>query len=94
MLMPAILLAVMTSGPTPAPESVAMEMKDWLQAYDAAFAAKDLTRLASFYDPELTIAGGLETLIVSRGGDGLWKIRHSHTSSRRRPAPSPNVAPR
>ena len=32
-------------------------------------------------------SGGLETLILIRGDDGAWKIRHSHTSSRpRRPA--------
>ena len=35
---------------------------------------------------------GLETLIVVRSGDGTWKIRHSHTSSRRRPAASPSPA--
>ncbi|HVL70212.1 MAG TPA: DUF4440 domain-containing protein [Vicinamibacterales bacterium] len=30
---------------------------------------------------------GLETLVLVRGADGVWKIRHSHTSSRpRRPA--------
>lgn len=34
-------------------------------------------------------AGGLETLILLKGEDGAWRIRHSHTSSRRRPtAPS------
>lgn len=32
-------------------------------------------------------SGGLETLLVIRMPDGNWKIRHSHTSSRRRPAP-------
>jgi uncharacterized protein (TIGR02246 family) len=30
--------------------------------------------------------GGLETLILVKGDDGAWTIRHSHTSSRRRPA--------
>jgi uncharacterized protein YcnI len=30
--------------------------------------------------------GGLETLVLIRMPDGAWKIRHSHTSSRRRPA--------
>ena len=34
-------------------------------------------------------AGGLETLILLKGDDGAWRIRHSHTSSRRRPAPTP-----
>lgn len=31
-------------------------------------------------------AGGLQTLVLIMGADGTWKIRHSHTSSRRRPA--------
>jgi len=31
-------------------------------------------------------AEGLETLVLLKGGNGAWKIRHSHTSSRRRPA--------
>jgi ketosteroid isomerase-like protein len=33
-------------------------------------------------------ARGLETLLLLKGTDGRWKIRHSHTSSRpaRRPA--------
>lgn len=29
-------------------------------------------------------SGGLETLILLKGQDGTWKIRHSHTSARRR----------
>jgi ketosteroid isomerase-like protein len=32
-------------------------------------------------------AGGLETLILVKDASGAWKIRHSHTSSKRRPAP-------
>lgn len=32
-------------------------------------------------------SGGLETLVVVKGTDGAWKIRHTHTSARpRRPA--------
>lgn len=32
-------------------------------------------------------SGGLETLVLVKGDDGAWKIRHSHTSSRpRRPS--------
>jgi ketosteroid isomerase-like protein len=34
-------------------------------------------------------AEGLETLVMVKGSDGAWKIRHSHTSSRRRPAATP-----
>lgn len=30
--------------------------------------------------------GGLETLVLVKGDDGAWKIRHSHTSARRRPS--------
>jgi uncharacterized protein (TIGR02246 family) len=32
-------------------------------------------------------SGGLETLVLIKGDDGAWKIRHTHTSARsRRPA--------
>ena len=31
-------------------------------------------------------AEGLETLVLVTGSAGKWKIRHSHTSSRRRPS--------
>ena len=34
-------------------------------------------------------SGGLETLVLVKGPDGGWKIRHSHTSARRRPSGSP-----
>ena len=123
----------------------------WLKGYDAAFNAKDLDKLASFYHPDVTIyeggginngwadyrdrhlgpelkafenlqfghsntkvtvlpggqsayatseyfikakigerlidSTGLETLVLLKGSDDSWKIRHSHTSSRpaRRP---------
>ena len=33
-------------------------IKAWLQSYDAAFNAKDLARLASFYHPDVTIYEG------------------------------------
>lgn len=130
--------------------SDAAAIEKWLAAYDAAFNAKDLEKLGTFYHPEVTIyegggidhgwaayrdghlgpelkafkdlefthadrrihmlgdnaayviatyslkakmgernidSGGLETLVLVRGSDGSWKIRHSHTSSRpRRPA--------
>lgn len=124
----------------------------WLKGYDAAFNAKDLDRLATFYHPDVTIyeggginngwadyrehhlgpelkafenlqfghtntkvtvlpggqsayatseytikakmgervldSGGLETLVLVKGADGTWKIRHSHTSSRPRRPPA------
>jgi ketosteroid isomerase-like protein len=122
----------------------------WLQAFDQAFVAKDLDKLAAFYHPDVTIfeggginngwvdyrdhhigpelkgfenlrfehtkvvvhvlvgdttayvtseyalkarvagkevvSGGLETLVLVKS-DGAWKIRHSHSSARRRPPP-------
>lgn len=126
-------------------------IEKWLAEYDAAFNAKDLDKLGSFYHPEVTIyegggidngwakyrdghlgpelkafenlqfahtgrqihllgdgktayavsqytlkakmgerlidSGGLETLVLVKGADGAWKIRHSHTSSRPRRPP-------
>lgn len=34
-------------------------------------------------------AEGLETLILTKDDTDAWKIRHSHTSSKRRPTPPP-----
>ena len=134
-----------------APNSDAAAVEAWLKGYDAAFNAKDLDKLATFYHPDVTIyeggginngwadyrdhhlgpelkafenlqfghsntkvsvlpggesayatseyaikskmgereidSRGLETLVLLKGADGNWKIRHSHTSSRpaRRP---------
>lgn len=133
----------------PSGDSAAIER--WLGEYDAAFNAKDLEKLATFYHADVTIyeggginngwidyrdrhlgpelksfqnlqfghsntkvtllpggrsayatseysikakmgdrdldSRGLETLVLIKGEDGAWKIRHSHTSSRpRRPA--------
>lgn len=38
--------------------SDAERIKHWLQGYDAAFVAKDLDKLATFYHPEVTIFEG------------------------------------
>ncbi len=130
------------------------DIQRFITAYDEAFNAKSMDRLAALYHPDVTIfegggvnqgwadyrdhhlgpemvefltvafahsnvvvhvlgpdkrtayvtseyalkvhmkerdvdAGGLETLILLKGDDGAWRIRHSHTSSRRRPAPTP-----
>ena len=129
----------------------AAAVEAWLKGYDAAFNAKDLEKLGSFYHPDVTIyegggtnngwadyrdnhlgpelkefqnlqfahsntkvnllgdgraayvtsnytikarmgereidSGGLETLVLLKGSDGGWKIRHSHTSSRPRRPP-------
>lgn len=131
-----------------AQSSDAATVEAWLKGYDAAFNAKDLDKLATFYHPDVTIyeggginngwidyrdrhlgpelksfenlqfghsntkvivlpggqsayatseysikakmgdrqldSGGLETLVLVKGADGTWKIRHSHTSSRAR----------
>ena len=125
-------------------DSAAIE--SWLKGYDAAFNAKDLGKLATFYHPEVTIyeggginngwidyrdrhigpelkafenlqfghrntkvsvlpggqsayatseysikariaerqidSSGLETLVLVKGTNQNWQIRHSHTSSR------------
>lgn len=131
-------------------EAAAIEA--WLKGYDAAFMAKDLEKLATFYHPDVTIyegggidngwadyrdhhlgpelkafenpqflrtntrvtvlpggqsayatseytikakigerqldSSGLETLVLVKGSDGNWKIRHVHTSSRPRRPPA------
>jgi ketosteroid isomerase-like protein len=136
-------------GPPATSEAAVIEK--WLTEYDAAFNAKDLEKLATFYHADVTIyeggginngwadyrdrhlgpelkafqnlqfghsntkvtllpggrsayatseysikakmgdrdldSRGLETLVLIKGEDDAWKIRHSHTSSRpRRPA--------
>lgn len=134
----------------------AATIAQWLGAYDQAFNAKDLEKLATFYHADVTIyeggginrgwadyrdhhlgpelkefenlkfahanvqatvldggksayvtseyslkatigardvdSGGLETLVLVQDGTGAWKIRHSHTSARRR-APAAGGAP-
>lgn len=148
----AVLLAVLLSSTLAAaqPSRDEAAIASWLAAYDHAFNAKDLDKLAEFYHPDVTIyeggginrgwvdyrdhhlgpelkqfenlqfahanveahlmdggkgayvtseyslkakigertvdGGGLETLVLVRDGAGPWKIRHSHTSARRRPA--------
>lgn len=147
------------AGAAAAQESAAAQIKSWLAGYDAAFNAKDLSRLAAFYHPDVTIyeggsinngwadyrdnhlgpelqdfeglrfshsnvtvhllhqdgrtayvtseyrlqarvkdrevdASGLETLILIKDANGGWKVRHSHTSAKRRaPGPSPGPSP-
>jgi ketosteroid isomerase-like protein len=153
-------IRVPTEGTVPTPSSAgaaqggdadSAAIEAWLKGYDAAFNAKNLDTLATFYHPEVTIyeggginngwidyrdkhlgpelkafenlqfghsntkvtvfpggqsayatseysikakmgereidSRGLETLVLVKGADGAWKIRHSHTSSRpaRRP---------
>lgn len=74
-------LAAASSAPgAQAASGDAAAIEAWLKGYDAAFNAKDLEKLA-------IDSRGLETLVLIRGADGAWKIRHSYTSSRpaRRP---------
>ena len=56
LLLTAALLAAQPSNPE------AARIEQWLTAYDAAFNAKDLEKLASFYHPDVTIyeGGGID----------------------------------
>ena len=57
----------------------------------AAYVTSEYGLKARMKDREVD-AGGLETLLLLKGDDGAWRIRHSHTSSRRRPAATPTPA--
>lgn len=57
-----------------------------------AYVTAEYSLKARFKDRDVD-TGGLETLILVKGSDGGWKIRHSHTSSRRRPAAVTTPAP-
>jgi len=46
-----------SSATTPAQDE-GSAIKSWLSGYDAAFVAKDLDKLATFYHPEVTIYEG------------------------------------
>jgi uncharacterized protein YcnI len=51
----------LTDSPAVAPQAAggdAASVEAWLKAYDAAFLAKDLDRLAAFYHPDVTIYEG------------------------------------
>ena len=50
-----------------------------------AYVTSEYALKARVNDREVD-SGGLETLVLVKVGDA-WKIRHSHTSARRRPAP-------
>ena len=149
-----VALAALVMAATGRAAQDAADIRAFLAAYDGAFVAKDLERLAAFYHPDVTIfegggvnrgwadyrdhhlgpelaefeglefahrdvtpnllgpgghvayvtseyhlkarvkgrevdAAGLETLVLVRDDRGAWRIRHSHTSSRRRPPASP-----
>ncbi len=52
-----------------------------------AFATSEYAIKAKMGERQLD-SGGLETLVLVKGADGSWKIRHSHTSSRPRRPPA------
>src|SRR5262249_14556273 len=66
-----------------------------LLASDADYVTAEY-RLKARVEGRAIDASGLETLILLRDGSGAWKIRHSHTSSRKRagePAAGPSPKP-
>ena len=56
-----LILCAMSGQPRTA--NAEDEVGAWLHAYEAAFNAKDLVKLASFYEPDVTIyeGGGVDT---------------------------------
>ena len=52
----------------------------------SAYAVSQYTLKAKMGERNID-SGGLETLVLVKGADGAWKIRHSHTSSRPRRPP-------
>jgi len=58
----------------------------------AAYVISEYRLRARIKDEDVD-ATGLETLVLVQGQDGGWLIRHSHTSSRRRPPASPRPSP-
>ena len=56
---PVTKLVANPSAPTPTSQaSDAAAIETWLKGYDAAFNAKDMDKLASFYHPDVTIYEG------------------------------------
>lgn len=53
LILAVVLVASSTAGAAAQAEVEAI--KRWLKAYDEAFVAKDLERLATFYHPDVTI---------------------------------------
>jgi ketosteroid isomerase-like protein len=59
-------------GAAPAAPAAAAEIVAWLKTVDAAFVAKDLTRLAAFYHPDVTVYEGVGV------NDGWANYRDTH----------------
>jgi ketosteroid isomerase-like protein len=53
-----VLLIAMLPYPAAAQSGEAQKIEEWLKGYDAAFVAKDLEKLATFYHPDVTIYEG------------------------------------
>lgn len=51
-------VTTLVAGPAQAPSDEAAAIEAWLKGYDAAFLSKDLTRLAAFYHPDVTVYEG------------------------------------
>lgn len=54
----ALLIALPAAASAQGSASDAAAVETWLKGYDAAFMAKDLDKLASFYHPDVTIYEG------------------------------------
>jgi uncharacterized protein YcnI len=55
---PASVTKLTAADATQSPASDAVSVESWLQGYDAAFMARDLAKLATFYHPDVTIYEG------------------------------------
>ena len=59
MRLAAIVLAIAASSvAVTAQTTESQRLEEWLKGYDAAFVAKDLDKLATFYHPDVTIYEG------------------------------------
>ena len=54
----ALVLATVSVGVSAQQSGEAQKIEEWLKGYDAAFLAKDLDKLATFYHPSVTIYEG------------------------------------
>lgn len=59
---------------------------------DVAYVTSEYRLQARMESRDIDV-GGLETLVLTRDREGRWLIRHSHTSSKRRPGPAASPAP-
>ncbi|MBI4478361.1 MAG: SgcJ/EcaC family oxidoreductase [Acidobacteria bacterium] len=57
-LLTLVLISVAVVSRVSAQDDEARKIEEWLKGYDAAFVAKDLDKLATFYHPDVTIYEG------------------------------------